>query len=170
MLRTEVPIFYRTFFCRIRRRRMVVTVTSLRAILAGYLMQAVFRNLGEGPAKRWAVKNAENRSPHLLPPIFLPDQTSADGCAGNRPESDLARYLMQEVFRNVAEGPAKRWAVKNTEDRGPHLLPPIFLPDQASANGCDGSRPESDLGRIFDAGGLQERGGRAGKKMGGKKC
>ena len=68
-------------FCRIRRRRMVVTVAGLRAILAGYLMQEVFRNLGEGPAKRWAVKNAENRSPHLLPPIFLPDQTSANGCA-----------------------------------------------------------------------------------------
>ena len=81
MLRTEVPIFYRPFFCRIRRPRMVVTVAGLRAILAGYLMQAVFRNSGEGPAKRWAVKNAENRSPHLLPPIFLPDQTSANGCA-----------------------------------------------------------------------------------------
>jgi hypothetical protein len=29
---------------------------------------------------------------------------------------------------------------------------------------------ESDLGPISDAGGLQELGGRAGKKMGGKKC
>ena len=93
---------------------MVVTVAGLRAILAGYLMQAVLRNLGEGPAKRWAVKNAENRSPYLLPHIFLPDQ--------------------------------------------------------ASANGCDGNIAESDLGRISDAGGLQELGGRAGKKMGGKKC
>ena len=90
MQRTEVPIFYRPFFCRIRHRRMVVTVTGLRAILAGYLMQAVLRNLGEGPAKRWAVKNAENRSPYLLPHIFLPDQASADGCAGNMAESDLA--------------------------------------------------------------------------------
>ena len=81
----------------------------------------------------------------------------------------LARYLMQEVFRNLGEGPAKRWAVKNAENRSPHLLPPIFLPDQTSADGCAGSMAESDLGPIFDAGGLQERGGRAGKKMGGKK-
>ena len=58
---------------------------------------------------------------------------------------------------------------KNAENRSPHLLSPIFLPDQTSADGCAGNRPESDLGRIFDAGGLQELGGRAGKKMGGKK-
>ena len=77
---------------------------------------------------------------------------------------------MQAVFRNLGEGPAKRWAVKNAENRGPHLLPPIFLPDQTSADGCAGNRPESDLGRISDAGGLQELGGRAGKKMGGKQC
>ena len=82
----------------------------------------------------------------------------------------LARYLMQEVFTNSGEGPAKRWAVKNTENRSPHLLPPIFLPDQTSAKGCDGNMAESDLGPISDAGGLQELGGRAGKKMGGKKC
>ena len=69
---------------------MVVTVTGLRAILARYLMQEVFTKSGEGPAKRWAVNNAEDRSPHLLPHIFLPDQTSADGCDGNMAESDLA--------------------------------------------------------------------------------
>ena len=130
------PIFYRTFFCRIRHRRMVVTVTGLRAILAGYLMQAVLRNLGEGPAKRWAVKNAENRSPHLLPPIFCRIRRRPMVVTVAWLRAILAGYLMQEVFRNSGEGPAKRWAVKNTEDRGPHLLPPIFLPDQTSANGC----------------------------------
>ena len=93
---------------------MVVTVAGLRAILAGYLMQAVFRNLGEGPAKRWAVKNAENRSP----PSFTAH----------------------------------------------------FLPNQKSANGCEGNMAVSDIGPMNDAGGLQEIGGRAGKKMRGKKC
>ena len=34
-----------------------------------------------GIPARARVNNAENQSPHLLPPIFLPDQTSADGCA-----------------------------------------------------------------------------------------
>ena len=65
--------------------------------------------------------------------------------------------------------PQSGQGAKNAENRSTYLLPPIFLPDQASADGCDGSRPESDLGRIFDAGGLQERVRRAGKKMGGKK-
>ena len=63
-----------------------------------------------------------------------------------------------------------RARVKNAENRGPHLLPHIFLPDKTSAKGCDGNMAESDLGPISDAGGLQELGGRAGKKMGGKKC
>ena len=57
-----------------------------------------------------------------------------------------------------------RARVKNAENRGPHLLPHIFLPDKTSAKGCDGNRPESDVAPIFDAGGLQELGGRAGKR------
>ena len=59
---------------------------------------------------------------------------------------------------------------KNAENRGPHLLPHIFLPDKKSANGCEGNMAGSDIGPMNDAGGLQEIGGRAGKKMGGKKC
>ncbi len=82
----------------------------------------------------------------------------------------MAEYLIQVVFRKSGEGPAKRWAVKNAENRSPHLLPPIFLPDKKSANGGEGNMAVSDLGPRFEAGGLQELGGRAGKKTGGKKC
>jgi len=77
---------------------------------------------------------------------------------------------MQEVFRNSGEGPAKRWAVKNADNISPHLLPHIFLPNKKSGNGCAGNMAVSDLGPRFEAVGLQELGGRAGKKMGGKKC
>jgi hypothetical protein len=77
---------------------------------------------------------------------------------------------MQWIFRNPGEGPAKRWSVKNAEKRSPLLLPHIFLPNQKSADGCEGIRAVSDLGPRFDAMGLQELGERAGKKMGGKKC
>jgi hypothetical protein len=36
--------------------------------------------------------------------------------------------------------------------------------------GCEGNMAVWEIGSIFDPGGLQEIGGRAGKKMGGKKC
>jgi hypothetical protein len=77
---------------------------------------------------------------------------------------------MPEVFRNSGEGPAKRWAVKNAENGSPYLLPHIFFPNKKSAIGCAGNMAVGDIGPIFDAGGLQELGGRAGKKVGGKKC
>jgi hypothetical protein len=81
----------------------------------------------------------------------------------------LAQYLIQVVFRKSGEGPAKRWTVKNAENRSPHRLPHIFLPNKNSANGCEGNMAVREIGPIFDSGGLQEIGGRAGKKMGGKK-
>jgi hypothetical protein len=59
-----------------------------------------------------------------------------------------------------------RARVKNAENSSPHLLPPIFLPDQTSAKGCDGNMAESDLGPISDAGGLQELGGKGRQKDG----
>ena len=58
------------------------------------------------------------------------------------------------VFRKSGEGPAKRWAVKNAENRGPHLLPTFFLPDKKSANGWEGKMVVSDIGPMNDAGGL----------------
>ena len=123
-----------------------------------YLMLDVFRNWGEGPAKRWAVKNAENGSLHLLPHIFLPNNKSANGCAGNMAVSDFGPIFDAGCLQELGEGPAKRWAVKNAENSSPHLLPHIFLPNKKSANGCAGNMAVSDLGPIFDAGGFQELG------------
>ena len=82
----------------------------------------------------------------------------------------MARDLRQEVLRNSGEGPAKRWVVKNAENGSPYLLAHIFLPNNKAANGAEGNMAVSDLGPRFEAVGLQELGGRAGKKMGGKKC
>jgi hypothetical protein len=84
--------------------------------------------------------------------------------------SDIGPIFDAGGLQELGEGSAKRWAVKNAEKGSIHLLPHIVLPNKKSANGCAGNMAVSDIGPIFDAGGLQELGGRAGKKMGGKKC